>query len=300
MIKVVERKSIFLTIGALLVATSIACIVYFGFKWGIDFTGGSLWQVYIPGTDAAAVQTYMKDTLHLDVSNISYDKGTEVYAMTFQEITDANRQKDLALLQSQFGAAVAERDFWVVSPSVSAGLKSDAMKAIALTLIGISLYIAFVFRKVSQPVASWKYGVITLLTLVHDVIIPAGLMAVLGAYFGHFVDVNFIVALLVVMSFSVHDTIVVFDRIREKLLREGSRRELGDLVNASVNETLHRSINTSLTLVIVLITLYFLGPIGLQSFVLTILVGVIAGAYSSIFIASPLLVVARNLQETGK
>jgi preprotein translocase subunit SecF len=242
----------------------------------------------------------MKDGLGLDVSSISLNKASNVYAVTFQEITDVERQAKLTQLQTKFGTDVAEHDFWVVSPSVSAGLKSDAFKAIILVLIGISTYITFVFRKVSQPVASWKFGVITLLTLAHDVIIPAGLFAVLGYYFGHYVDVNFIVALLVVLGFSVHDTIVVFDRVREKLLREGSKRPLGDLVNASINETLHRSINTTLTLIIVLVTLYFLGPVSLQSFTLTLLVGVTAGAYSSIFVASPLLVVAQNLQKKTK
>ena len=158
-------------------------------------------------------------------------------------------------------------------------------------LIGISLFIAFAFRKVSRPIRSWKYGVVTLVTLFHDVVIPAGLFAYLGRFYGVEADTNFIVALLVVMGFSVHDTIVVFDRIRENLLlgREGAG--LAEVVNKSINETLARSINTSVTLVLVLVALLLFGPATLTYFVLAILVGVILGTYSSIFVASPLLVI---------
>jgi len=154
--------------------------------------------------------------------------------------------------------------------------------------------VAFVFRRTSRPVSSFRYGLITVLTLFHDVLIPAGLMALLGKFLNQEIDTNFIVALLVIMGFSVHDTIVVFDRIRENLkLREEKKLKIqnfSDIVNVSVNETMPRSINTSLTLVLVLLSLYFLGPIILKNFVLVILVGAVVGTYSSIFIASPLLV----------
>jgi preprotein translocase subunit SecF len=157
-------------------------------------------------------------------------------------------------------------------------------------LFGISLYIAFAFRKVSKPVSSWKYGMVTLVTLFHDVIMPAGLLAVLGRFKGIEIDTNFIVALLVVMGFSVHDTIVVFDRIRENLtLARGKAVSLGDIINKSIRETFARSINTSLTLMIVLVALLVFGPPSLFYFILTILVGTLFGTYSSIFVASPLL-----------
>jgi preprotein translocase subunit SecF len=157
-------------------------------------------------------------------------------------------------------------------------------------ILGISLYIAFAFRKVSHPVQSWKYGLITLATLVHDTVIPAGLFAVLGRFAGVEIDINFLVALLLVMGFSVHDTIVVFDRIRENLrIGIGKQSSFEELVNTSVNQTMARSINTSLTLVLVLLALYFFGSAVLSYFILAILVGVIFGTYSSIFVASPLL-----------
>ena len=188
-------------------------------------------------------------------------------------------------------------EFLVISPSVSDEIKQKAMLAIIFVMVGISLYIAFVFRKVSKPISSWKYGAITLLTLLHDVIVPAGVFAFLSQRFNVAIDTNFIVALLVVMGFSVHDTIVVFDRVRESLLKTRGK-SLGEIVNISVNETFRRSVNTSLTLIIVMLSLYFLGPISLKFFVLAMLIGTTVGTYSSIFVASPLLVVVQKLSRS--
>ena len=284
----------------MLIVLSIVAIGVFGFRLGIDFTSGSLWQLKVPATDANTVNDFFTSTLHVETSNVSYDAQSETYAVTSKEISDQSRQQYLTELKQKFGDGVQSVDFWNVSPSVSQELKSNAIMAIAFVLLGISLYVAFAFRKVSRPVSSWKYGVITLLTLAHDVIIPAGLYALLGKYFGVAADTNFMVALLVVMGFSVHDTIVVFDRIRENLTIYRGKKNLDEIVNTSINETMRRSISTSLTLVLVLIALYFMGPVSLKFFVLTILVGTLVGAYSSILIASPLLTVWHNLSERKK
>jgi preprotein translocase subunit SecF len=141
-----------------------------------------------------------------------------------------------------------------------------------------------------RPVSSWTYGWITLVTLFHDVVIPAGMLAALGRYRGIEIDGNFVVALLVVMGFSVHDTIVVFDRIRENIFHDRGKSPFAKVVNDSVNQSIARSVNTSLTLILVLIALYMAGPATLSFFILTLLVGVTTGIYSSIFMASPLLV----------
>jgi len=191
-------------------------------------------------------------------------------------------------------ASVEELRFENIGPAIGKELRTRAFWAIGLVLLGISLYIAFAFRKVSYPIKSWKYGVITLVTLFHDIAIPAGLLSVLGWSGGIEIDTNFVVALLVIMGFSVHDTIVVFDRIRENLLLQRGRFDLANIINSSVNQTLSRSINTSLTLVLVLLALFFLGPVTLKYFVLTILIGTIIGTYSSIFVASPLLLIWKS------
>jgi preprotein translocase subunit SecF len=209
-------------------------------------------------------------------------------------ISETSRQQYLTQLETKFGSGVQDVSFSSVSPTISAQLEQNAIWAIILVLVFISLFISFAFRKVSQPISSWKYGVLTLITLFHDVVIPAGLYAVLGKYLGVAADSNFLVALLVVMGFSVHDTIVVFDRVRENLVKYRGREDFGSIVNRSINETIRRSISTSFTLILVLLAIYLLGPLSLKYFVLTILVGTTVGAYSSILIASPLLVTWNN------
>jgi preprotein translocase subunit SecF len=184
-----------------------------------------------------------------------------------------------------------ELSFQSIGPSVGAELKKNAILAVVFVLLGISIYIAFAFRKVSRPISSWKYGVATLVSLFHDVIIPAGLLAYLGRTQGIEIDSNFIVALLVIAGFSVHDTIVVFDRIRENLILHRGKNDFSAIINDSINQTMVRSINTSLTLILVLITMLFLGPSTLHYFIATLLIGTTIGTYSSIFVASPLLLV---------
>ena len=181
-----------------------------------------------------------------------------------------------------------ERRFSSIGPTIGAELKQKSLRAIALVLLGISLYIAWAFRQVSKPLNSWRYGVATLIALFHDLIIPLGLFSYLGHFYNVEIGTNFIVALLVVLGFSVHDTIVVFDRIRENLKRYSLDFE--NLVNQSVNETLVRSINTSLTVLLTLAALYFFGSESLKYFILALIVGIFSGTYSSIFIASPILV----------
>ncbi len=292
MINVIKYKWLLLGISGLLIALSIFTITKFGFKEGIDFTGGSLWQLKIDA-EATDVGNFFNNDLKLPLSSIAFDEKSGIYSLAFEDITDAERNDNLTLIKNKFGEDVEEVDFWAVSPSVSSETKNKAFTAIGLVVLGISLFIAYAFRKVSKPISSWKYGIITLLTLAHDVIIPAGAFALMSYYWGAYIDTNFVVALLVVMGFSVHDTIVVFDRIRENITKARTIN-LDEIINKSVNETMRRSINTSLTLIIVLVALYFLGPVSMKYFILTMLIGTTAGTYSSIFVASPLLAIAQG------
>ena len=290
--KLLRYRNVLLGISALLVVLSVLAVVLFGFKLGIDFTSGSLWQVEVPNASIDDIRGFFLEKFKIDEVNISLDEGSDVFTLSLRELQDTERQEIVGALKSTFGEEAKELDFWSVSPIVSKELSSKAWWAVGLVMVAISLYITFAFRKVAEPVRSWKYGLITLLTLVHDVVLPAGLFAFLGKTENVFIDINFMVALLVVMGFSVHDTIVVFDRIRENLIHQPGRAELEEVVNKSVTSTMARSINTSLTLVLVLLALYFFGPISLKHFILAIMVGTIAGTYSSIFVASPLLLLA--------
>ena len=287
--KLLKYKNVLLGISVFLMALSVIVVAIFGFKLGIDFTSGSLWQVEVPNASVEDVREFFSEKFQIDELNISLDENSDIFTLSLRELSDVERQEIVGVLKADFGQDAKELDFWSVSPIVSKELSTKAWWAVGLVMIAISLYVTFAFRKVSKPVKSWKYGFITLLTLVHDVILPVGLFAILGKTQNVFVDINFIVALLVVMGFSVHDTIIVFDRIRETLLHQQGKINLEEVIDKSVTATVARSINTSLTLILVLLAIYFFGPISLKYFILAILVGTIAGVYSSIFVASPLL-----------
>jgi preprotein translocase subunit SecF len=290
---IIGHRKIFLSISGLLVLASIVLIFVLGFKPGIDFNGGTLWQIKVTSDKEQVTSDSLKIFLVNDfkLKDVTvFPAENNSFLIRLAHISEEEHQSYLSALKNKFGE-IEELRFENIGPAVGQELKTSAFWAIGLVLLGISIYIAFAFRKVSHPVKSWKYGLITLITLFHDIIIPAGLLAILGWQLGVEIDTNFIVALLVIMGFSVHDTIVVFDRIRENLLLQRSRLELPVIINLSVNQTIARSINTSLTLVLVLLALFLLGPITLKYFVLTILVGVVVGTYSSIFVASPLLLI---------
>lgn len=282
--QVIKNKFIFLTISGLLVLSAVGAIYYYGLKPGIDFVGGVAWQLKF------SEKLPSKEELsQIFPEAVITPQADGQFLVRLKAVTEADHKKILESVGKKFGK-VEELNFQNIGSVVGEDLRKKAIWAFALVLLAISLYVAFAFRKVSHPVSSWKYGIITLLTLFHDAVIPAGLYAVLGHFFNAEVDTNFVVAILVVMGFSVHDTIVVFDRIRENLkMARMDKLDFGVLVNESVNQTMARSINTSFTLVLTLLALLFLGPATLTWFVLTILVGTMVGTYSSIFVASPLL-----------
>ena len=287
--KLIENRNIFLGFSIVMVTLSVILVGTLGLKEGIDLRGGTQWEVKFSNP---AVTT---DAVKSAIEQLTSDKEDSI-----RQTSDGSfiiRMKDLTEQQhADYKAALAtlgdfqEQNFSSIGPTIGVELRNRSIKAIIAVLVGISFYIAYAFRKVSKPVSSWKYGFATLISLFHDVVIPTGFLAFLGWYKGIEVDTNFIVALLVVMGFSVHDTIVVFDRIRENLLtHRGKGITLAEIINISVRETFARSINTTLTLIIVLVALLVFGPSSLFYFILTILVGTVFGTYSSIFLASPIL-----------
>ena len=185
----------------------------------------------------------------------------------------------------------SEKRFDAIGPTIGQELKRKSIYAIIFVLVLIVLYIAWAFRKVSKPIASWKYGVVAVTALFHDVLIPTGLFSVLGKFAGAEVDTLFVTALLTILGFSVHDTIVVFDRVRENLRNSlGRGVDFSAIVEQSIKETIVRSINTSLTVILSLLAVFLFGGESIRYFTLTLIIGVVIGTYSSIFIASPLLV----------
>ena len=207
-------------------------------------------------------------------------------------LSEEEHQQLLDILRTNYEQGeqkVLEQRFETIGPSVSAQLKQRSMKAVVVVCIAIIIFIAYSFRKVSKPIASWKYGIIAVIALIHDVTITAGVFAFLGRFMNVEVDIPFVVALLTILGYSVNDTIVVFDRVRENLIRRNAEH-FDETINFAVNETMARSINTTLTTLFPLATLFFFGGETIKYFSLALWIGIFLGAYSSIFVASPLLV----------
>ncbi|MEX0651971.1 MAG: protein translocase subunit SecF [Candidatus Paceibacterota bacterium] len=290
---VITYRKIFYALTVILVVASVFSIGLFGLNFGVDFTGGSLLEISYTG-DVPQKEVLERRIESLAIGGFSLRSiGEGGFILRTQELTDEARLNVLSALSLNGEFEVAQERITTIGPVIGNELKNKALTAIIVVIIAIILFIAFVFRKVSEPVSSWKYGLIAVLALLHDVLIPIGVFAVLGHLFGSEINVLFVMALLAILGYSVNDTIVVFDRVRENLRinKELHRKEDFDLtVGKSLSQTYTRSINTSLTTVLVLFALFFFGATATQDFALTLLVGVIAGTYSSIFLATPLLV----------
>jgi len=288
---ITKNLKYFFILPALLSVVALAAVLGWGLKPGIDLSGGSLLEVSYPAGRPLA-ETVRNATSNLGLGEVRVQpSGEHNYLLRQRDLSNEERES-LGKALGMLGTA-EEVQFVSIGPSIGQELLSKAWIAIALVMVLIILFIAFAFRHVSKPVASWKYGVVAIVTLLHDILVPVGLFAYLGHFFGAEVDALFIVALLTILGISINDTIVVFDRIRENLRRneEGHKHEeFESVVGRSITQTLARSINTSVTVVIVLVALYFVGPEATRNFALTLIVGMVAGTYSSIFLASPLLV----------
>lgn len=286
---IVRNKNWFFLLSAIVIIPGIISLFLFGLRFAIDFTGGSELEFRIMNQESRVKVEEIRKTI--ESKKIKVHKVAVVSQDTFKVQTDPieqNKKNEVVGELGKFGK-VTEKSFETVGPTIGQETKTNAIKAVIIASIAITLYIAFAFRKVSNPVSSWKYGVCAIAALLHDVLIVVGIFSILGRVLSVEVDSLFITALLTVMGFSVHDTIVVFDRIRENLRKTFSLK-FEEVVNNSLLETLNRSLNTSLTVLIVLFALFLFGGETIRWFVVALLVGIISGTYSSIFNASQLLV----------
>jgi preprotein translocase subunit SecF len=298
---IIRNKNIFFALTTLIVVAAITCIFAFGLHLSIDFTGGTLAQVSYDGARPAP-EVVTATLQNAGFSGFSLrESGANGYTLRTQTLTNEQRG-GLATVFSYQGSVAHVDQLSEIGPTIGTELRNKSLVAIALVLLCILLFIAFAFRKVSKPVSSWVYGLIALVTLIHDVIIPVGFYAALGHFTGVQADTLFVTAVLTVLGFSIHDTIVVFDRVRENLRvnhERGKKEDFADTAGRSLNQTFVRSVNTSLTVLITLLVLYFVGPAATRDFSLTLLVGIIAGTYSSIFLATPLLVAIEKKRSKG-
>ncbi len=311
--KIIAYKNIFLGIGVLVMVAALAIVFGLGLKPGIDFTGGALMEVSYADLPPKADLESSLNGLNLggySLREAENADGHPAYMLRTRDLSDEERVMIEEIMTTAGVEANVER-FTSIGPVIGEELADKAKWAIGAVSLIIVIYIGFAFIGVRWPVGSSVYGAITVLSLAHDVLVPAALMALLGHFYGVEIDILFVMALLAVLGYSVNDTIVIFDRVRENIVKYrnetkrtvkapgGMTREevsysfnkpFADIVDLSINETLLRSINTSLTTGLALVALYIFGGEVTKNFALVLLSGVLAGAYSSIFFASPLLV----------
>lgn len=289
---IIKYRNVFFALTVALTVAALVTLAVFGLNIGTDFTGGALIEVRYAG-ERPAPEALQRSLTDAGLESVTVrGAGEDAYIIRAAPLSQEARTVVAEAVRIGDTQPNIER-FTDVGPSIGSELRTKALIAIVLVALCIMLYIAFVFRKVSKPVSSWVYGVVTIITLLHDLAIPLGAFAVFGYLWGAQVDTLFVTAILTILGYSVHDTIVVFDRTREnlRLNEEAKRKEDFELVaGRAIEQTFVRSVNTSVTVLISLGALFFLGPVATQDFALTLIIGVITGTYSSIAVATPLLV----------
>lgn len=303
---IIEYKKIFVTISIALVILSFFSLLLFGLNVGIDFKGGALSQV-VYKTTRPTQASLEKSLIVLNFGSILLQPtGNLGYIVKSRSLNDSEHT---LLLKTLSGSSMqndlntlTEISFNSIGPSVGRELTRKAIVAVILISLAIICFIAFAFRKVSEPISSWRYGLIAIVTLLHDVAIPVGIFAALSHFYGAELDTLFVVAVLTILGLSVSDTIVIFDRIRENLKNEATtartaKMNFSKTVGKSLEQSYVRSICTSATVILVLLALFFFGPVTTKYFALMLSAGMFFGTYSSIFLASPLLVLVEEWQK---
>lgn len=296
---IIKHKKIFISVSVMLVTVAVFSMFYFGFNVGIDFKGGALMEVNYDSTRPEK-DVFVSDIEKLNIGSVSLQPtGDKGYIVKSKDLSDAEHMSLLKVLSLDGKNPLKEVNFNSIGPSVGAELTRKAIVAVILVSVAIILFIAFAFRKVSRPVSSWKYGVIAVMALIHDAIISSGVFVLLSHFWGAELDALFVVAILTILGLSVSDTIVIFDRIRENTKTEGDNRNInfGEIVGHSLSQSFVRSLATSITVILVLLSLVFFGPESTRFFAIMLTAGMFFGTYSSIFLASPLLVLAEELQK---
>jgi preprotein translocase subunit SecF len=309
----IAHKKQLILIGAALMLGAVAILAFVGLRIGIDFTGGSLFEVsYEEAPEKTEVESVLAtyDLGGISVRGSIDETGDDAFFIRTRDLSETERE-EISAAVTALGTGGEVSRFTSIGPVIGQELADKALWAIGGVVLIIVLYVAFAFRGIGTPISSWVYGLTTIFVLIHDVLLPTAFMALLGYFVGAEVDVLFVMALLAVLGYSVNDTIVIFDRVRENLVENRTeqvikRTEPGgfeyeektytltkpyaEIVGSAVSQSLARSINTSVTTLAALVALFVIGGDVTQNFALVLIIGVLAGTYSSICLASPLVV----------
>lgn len=296
----IKYSKVWLSLSLTITIISLVLLFIWGLKPGIDFTGGSLLEIEF-SKDRPSPEIVVKSFEELGIKNTMVQKVDDNNLIIRTSFLDEEKHQEVigAIKKISGDEEMSEHRFETIGASISKNLRERALLSIVFVSLAIIIYVAYAFRKVSQPVKSWKYGLLALVAVFHNIILIMGVFAVLGRFKGVEIDTAFIVAILTVLGYSINDTIVIYDRIRENLIHRGNRA-FAEVVNDGLNQSFFRSINTTVTTLFTLFALYFFGGATIHNFVLALIIGIAAGASSSIFIASPLLAVTENWQRTKK
>ncbi len=291
MINITKRRRLWFTISGILVGLSILATVIFGFRLGLDFTGGARWTVHFHETP---MERTAVDNFFADLNLISQDPQIQTseggdFLITIESLSDETLQQISDRMYEEVGG-FDQISYRKVDSTIGQSFKKKAVYAIFMALLGIILFVAFAFRKIPKSVNPWRFGAVAIVALFHDVLIILGVFTMLGYFTGVELDLPFITALLATLGFSVNDTIVILDRVRENLRLQKASESFTDSIEKSVQQTLARSINTSVSTLLPLLALLFFGAQSIFFFVLALTIGIGIGTYSSIFLAAPLLV----------
>lgn len=285
--KLMRFKLWYFIFSLLIILPGLYFLITSGLRLGIDFTGGSLLEYKF---DESVSTNQIKDEfskIGVEIGQIS-QTSENYFIIRTKPVEQENLNNLKKELNDKFGSLEIRREE-NIGPTIGQEITNKAMIAIGLASLAIVLYISFTFRKVPKPTSSYRFGIAAVLALLHDVLVVIGVFAILGKFLAVEIDILFVTALLTIIGFSVHDTIVVFDRIRENLLKNVGKKFI-DVADISVIQTLTRSLNTSLTVIFVLFPMLLFGGESLRWFTFALLVGIISGTYSSIFNATALLV----------
>ncbi|QQG41042.1 MAG: protein translocase subunit SecF [Candidatus Levyibacteriota bacterium] len=296
---IVGKKYWYFGLSLLVIIPGFISLFLWGLRLSIDFTGGSRIEFRIQNSKFKIERSEFEKTIKnqgMEISSIQQSKDT--FIVRTKPLDQKTHQKVKGAIESKFRDA-KEVSFQTVGPTIGKETTLNAIKAIVVASILIVLYIAWSFRKVPKPASSWRFGICAIAALLHDVLVVVGIFSILGHFWHVEVDSLFVTAILTIIGFSVHDTIVVFDRIRENLRRMPGVA-FANIVNDSILQTLSRSLNTSITVILVLFTMLLFGGETIRWFIVALLIGIASGTYSSIFNAAPLLVVWQELTERRK